>query len=126
MSSLALQAASAPVALIALMAVFGLTTMAAAVLAASAPAEHRASALSVYYLAAPVSMVLAAPFGLCLFRSVGAGANFTAVTLLGPFRPLQCGEVLVHFGQGSSRRFGSLEDGLAFGSRRLLPPGENR
>jgi hypothetical protein len=44
LSSLALQAAGASVALIALMAVFGvgfgLTTMAAAVLAASAPAEH--------------------------------------------------------------------------------------
>ena len=87
LTSLALQAAGAPVALIALMAVFGvgfgLTTMAAAVLAASAPAEHRASALSVYYLAAPVSMALAAPLGLWLFRSVGAGANFAAVTLLG-------------------------------------------
>ncbi len=87
LTSLALQAAGAPVALIALMAVFGvgfgLTTMAAAVLAANAPAEHRASALSVYYLAAPVSMALAAPLGLWLFRSVGAGANFAAVTLLG-------------------------------------------
>jgi MFS family permease len=57
--------------------------MAAAVLAASAPAEHRASALSVYYLAAPVSIALAAPLALWLFRSVGAGANFAAVTLLG-------------------------------------------
>jgi MFS family permease len=87
LASLTLQAAGAPVALIALMAVFGvgfgLTTMAAAVLAASAPAEHRASALSVYYLAAPVSIALAAPLGLWLFRSVGAGANFAAVTLLG-------------------------------------------
>lgn len=87
LSSLALQAAGAPEALIALMAGFGvgfgLTTMAAAVLAATAPAEHRASALSVYYLAAPVSMALAAPLGLWLFRSVGAGANFAAVTLLG-------------------------------------------
>ena len=87
LTSLALQAAGAPGTLIVLMAVFGvgfgLTTMAAAVLAASAPAEHRASALSVYYLAAPVSIALAAPLALWLFRSVGAGANFAAVTLLG-------------------------------------------
>jgi MFS family permease len=87
LASLALQAVGAPVALIGLMAVFGvgfgLTTMAAAVLAASVPGEHRGSALSVYYLAAPVSMALAAPLGLWLFRSVGAGANFAAVTLLG-------------------------------------------
>ena len=86
-ASLGLQLAAVPSALIALMAVFGvgygLITMAAAVLAASAPAEQRGRALSVYYLAAPVSMALAAPLGLWLFRTVGAHANFALVTLLG-------------------------------------------
>jgi predicted MFS family arabinose efflux permease len=53
------------------------------VLAASGPAERRTGALSVYYLAAPVSMVVAAPLGLWLFRHVGVGANFTMVTILG-------------------------------------------
>jgi MFS family permease len=85
--SVGLQAAGAPASLIVLMAVFGvgfgLATMAAAVLAASGPAERRAGALSVYYLAAPVSMAVAAPFGLWLFRASGAGANFFVVTLLG-------------------------------------------
>jgi predicted MFS family arabinose efflux permease len=57
--------------------------MASAVLAASASVERRASALGVYYLAAPISMALAAPLGLWLFRSVGVGANFALVTLLG-------------------------------------------
>jgi MFS family permease len=87
LTSLALQATGTPGSLIALMAVFGvgfgLTTMAAAVLAAGAPVERRAGALGFYYLAAPVSMSLAAPLGLWLFRSVGAGGNFAAVTLLG-------------------------------------------
>ena len=84
LASLGLQAASGPAALIALMAGFGvgygLVTMAAAVLAASAPAERRGRALSLYYLAAPVSMAVAAPLGLWLFREVGAGANFALVT----------------------------------------------
>jgi MFS family permease len=79
--------AGGPAALIALMAGFGvgygLVTMAAAVLAASAPAEQRGRALSLYYLAAPVSMAVAAPLGLWLFREVGATANFALVTLLG-------------------------------------------
>jgi predicted MFS family arabinose efflux permease len=57
--------------------------MAAAVLAASAPAERRGRALSVYYMAAPVSMAVAAPVGLWLFREVGAGATFAMVTVLG-------------------------------------------
>ena len=87
LTSLGFQAASAPAALIALMAAFGvgfgLVTMAAAILAASGPAERRAGALSVYYLAAPVSIALAAPLGLWLFRHVGVGANFTLVTILG-------------------------------------------
>lgn len=87
LSSLALQAAAGPPGLIALMAGFGvgygLTTMAAAVLAASAPAERRARALSVYYLAAPVSMAVAAPLGLWLFRDIGVAANFGMVTVLG-------------------------------------------
>jgi len=87
LASLGLQAAAGPPALIALMAAFGvgygLVTMAAAVLAASAPPERRGRALSVYYLAAPVSMAVAAPLGLWLFREVGARANFALVTLLG-------------------------------------------
>ena len=87
LSSLGLQVASAPAALIAAMAGFGvgfgLTTMAAVVQAASAPAGRRGRALSVYYLAAPVSMALAAPLGLWLFRAVGARATFAMVTLLG-------------------------------------------
>jgi predicted MFS family arabinose efflux permease len=62
---------------------YGLATMAAAVLAAGAPAEVRGRALGVYYLAAPVSMAAAAPLGLWLFREVGAGANFALVTVLG-------------------------------------------
>src|SRR5262245_39831456 len=87
LASLGLQAAGSPAALIALMAGFGvgygLVTMAAAVLAASAPAEQRGRALSVYYLAAPVSMAVAAPLGLWLFREIGAAANFALVALLG-------------------------------------------
>jgi MFS family permease len=87
LASLGLQAAGGPPALIALMAGFGvgygLVTMAAAVLAASAPAAQRGRSLSIYYLAAPVSMAAAAPLGLWLFREVGAGANFALVTLLG-------------------------------------------
>jgi MFS family permease len=86
LASLGLQAAGGPPALIALMAGFGvgygLVTMAAAVLAASAPAAQRGRSLSIYYLAAPVSMAAAAPLGLWLFREVGAGANFALVTLL--------------------------------------------
>jgi len=87
LSSLGLQAAGGPAGLIALMAGFGvgygLVTMAAAVLAASAPPEHRGRALSVYYLSAPVAMAVAAPLGLWLFRALGAAANFALVTLLG-------------------------------------------
>lgn len=86
-SSLALQFATGPPGLIGLMALFGvgygLTTMAAAVLAASAPPERRARALSVYYLAAPVSMAVAAPLGLWLFQVAGVAANFAMVTVLG-------------------------------------------
>jgi MFS family permease len=87
LSSLGLQAATEPTALIGVMAGFGvgygLATMAAAVQAASAPAEQRGRALGVYYLAAPVSMAVAAPLSLWLFREVGPGANFAMVTLLG-------------------------------------------
>jgi len=87
LASLGFQAVTGPPALIALMACFGvgygLATMAAAVLAASGPAERRAGALSIYYLAAPVSMAAATPLGLWLFQHVGVGANFTMVTVLG-------------------------------------------
>jgi MFS family permease len=87
LASLALQLAARPPVIIGVIAVFGvgygLTTMAAAVLAASAPPERRGQALGVYYLAAPVSMALAAPLGLWLFRDVGPGANFAMVTALG-------------------------------------------
>ena len=87
LASLGLQIAARPSPLIALMGGFGvgygLVTMAAAVLAASAPAERRGQALSIYYLSAPVSMAVAAPLGIWLFREVGAGANFALVTLLG-------------------------------------------
>jgi MFS family permease len=86
LASLGFQAATGPGALTVLMACFGvgfgLATMAAAVLAASAPVERRAAALSIYYLAAPVSMALAAPLGLWLYRQVGVGANFASVTVL--------------------------------------------
>jgi MFS family permease len=87
LGSLGLQVATRPAMIIGVMAGFGvgygLATMAAAVLAASAPAEQRGRALGVYYLAAPVSMAVAAPLGLWLFREVGAGANFAMVTVLG-------------------------------------------
>jgi predicted MFS family arabinose efflux permease len=87
LTSLGFHAARQPGTFIALTAGFGigygLVTMAAAVLAASAPPEQRGKALSIYYLAAPVSMAVAAPIGLWLFREVGAGANFLCVTLLG-------------------------------------------
>ena len=87
LTSLGFQAARQPSAFIALTAGFGigygLVTMAAAVLAASVPAEQRGKALSIYYLAAPLSMAVAAPLGLWLFREVGAVANFAGVTLLG-------------------------------------------
>jgi hypothetical protein len=73
LASLGFLAAGGPSALIALMGGFGvgygLVTMAAAVLAASAPAEQRGRALSIYYLSAPVSMAVAAPLGLWLPRS---------------------------------------------------------
>jgi MFS family permease len=78
LSSVGFQALTAPSALVVLMAVFGvgfgLVTMAAAMMAASAPAERRAEALSVYYLAAPVAMAVAAPLGLsgCSATSVSA------------------------------------------------------
>ncbi|MBM4440891.1 MAG: MFS transporter [Candidatus Rokubacteria bacterium] len=87
LSSLGLQVATAPAALIGAMAGFGvgfgLTTMASVVQAASGPAEQRGRSLGVYYLAAPVSMAMAAPLGLWLFREVGAGATFAMVTVLG-------------------------------------------
>jgi len=121
LTSLALQAAGAPATLIVLMAVFGvgfgLTTMAAAVLAASAPAEHRASALSVYYLAAPVSIALAAPLALWLFRSVGAGANFAAVTLLG----LATAAFGLSSHVGAARRTGPVARRITLWSRDAAP-----
>ena len=87
LSSLGLQAATRPLVFIGVMAGFGagfgLATMAAAVQAASAPADRRGSALGVYYLTPPISMAIAAPLGLWLFREVGVSANFAVVTLLG-------------------------------------------
>ena len=87
LSSLGLQVATRPLVFIGVMAGFGagfgLATMAAAVQAASAPADRRGSALGIYYLTSPVSMAVAAPLGLWLFREVGVGANFAMVTLLG-------------------------------------------
>jgi MFS family permease len=87
LASLGFQGAGRPAALVVLMACFGvgfgLTTMAAAVLAAGAPTDRRAGALGVYYLAAPVSMAIAAPLGLWLYRHQGVGANFIAITVLG-------------------------------------------
>jgi MFS family permease len=86
LASLGMQAASQPAALITLMAGigvgYGLVTMAAAVLAASAPPERRAGALSVYYMAAPVAMAVATPLALTLFRNVGIAANLALVTAL--------------------------------------------
>ena len=86
-ASLGFQVAGRPVVLIVLMACFGvgfgLATMAAAVLAARAPTDRRAGALGVYYLAAPVSMAIAAPLGLWLYRHQGVGANFALITVLG-------------------------------------------
>lgn len=87
LASLGFQVAGRPAALIVLMACFGvgfgLATMAAAVLAASAPTDRRVGALGVYYLAAPVSMAIAAPLGLWLYRHQGVGANFAVITVLG-------------------------------------------
>jgi MFS family permease len=87
LASLGLPVAGGPPAFIALMACFGvgygLVTMAAAVLAASAPSAERGRALSLYYLAAPVSMAAAAPLGLWIYREIGARANFALVTVLG-------------------------------------------
>ena len=87
LSSLGLQLATRPAVFIAVMAGFGagfgLATMAAAVQAASAPADRRGSALGIYYLTSPLSMAVAAPLGLWLFRELGVGANFAMVTLLG-------------------------------------------
>jgi MFS family permease len=87
LSALGLQVATAPAALIAAMAGFGvgygMTTMAAAVRAASGPTEQRGRALGVYYLAAPISMALATPLGLWLFREVGAAATFAMAAALG-------------------------------------------
>jgi MFS family permease len=86
-ASLGFQVAGRPATLIVLMACFGvgfgLATMAAAVLAASAPTDRRAGALGVYYLAAPVSTAIAAPLGLWLYRQQGVGANFAVITVLG-------------------------------------------
>lgn len=85
--SLGLQAASGPAAIIALMGGMGLghglVSMAASVLAASGPAERRGRALSLYYLASPVAMAVAAPVALALARHVGMRANFALVTILG-------------------------------------------
>lgn len=87
LASLGLQAAAGPAVLTALMAAigvgYGLVTMAAAMLAASAPAERRARALSIYYMAPPVAMAVATPLALALFRGPGIGANFALVTALG-------------------------------------------
>jgi MFS family permease len=87
LASLGFQVAGRPTMLIVLMACFGvgfgLATMAAAILAASAPTDRRAGALGVYYLAAPVSMAIAAPLGLWLYRHQGVGANFAVITVLG-------------------------------------------
>ena len=87
LASLGLQAAAGPAVLTALMAAigvgYGLVTMAAAMLAASAPAERRARALSIYYMAPPMAMAVATPLALALFRGPGIGANFALVTALG-------------------------------------------
>jgi len=79
LASLGFQAVTGPPALIALMACFGvgygLATMAAAVLAASGPAERRAGALSIYYLAAPVSMATASPATVTSDTCLGSSAS---------------------------------------------------
>jgi MFS family permease len=119
--SLGFQAARGPLGFIALMAGFGvgygLTTMAAAVLAASAPPEQRGRALSVYYLAAPVSMAVAAPLGLWLFRAVGPGANFGMVTALA----LAAGACGLAPGSALGRRVATVAGGRALWSRNALP-----
>jgi MFS family permease len=121
LSSLGFQAATGPRAFIALMAGFGvgygLTTMGAAVLAASAPPERRGRALSVYYLAAPVSMAVAAPLGLWLFREVGAGANFTMVTVLA-LAAAACG---LSPGSAAGRRVACAPSAKQLWSRSALP-----
>ncbi len=121
LSSLGFQAATGPRAFIALMAGFGvgygLTTMAAAVLAASAPPERRGRALSVYYLAAPVSMAVAAPLGLWLFREVGAGANFAMVTVLA-LAAAACG---LSPGSAAGRRMTPAPGARPLWSRNALP-----
>jgi MFS family permease len=120
LSSLALQLATRPPAIIGVIAVFGigygLTTMAAAVLAASAPPERRGQALGVYYLTAPVSMALAAPVGLWLFGEVGAGANFAMVTALA------LAAAAFGFAPGSAARPGARAPGAsALWSRGAVP-----
>ena len=121
LASLGLQAASGPPVIIGVMAAFGvgygLATMAAAVLAASAPAERRGRALGVYYLAAPVSMAVAAPLGLWLFREVGAGANFAMVTGLA-LAAAACGLLP---GSAAVRRMGPAPGASPFWSRGAVP-----
>jgi MFS family permease len=121
LGSLGFQAAAGPRAFIALMAGFGvgygLTTMAAAVLAASAPPERRGRALSAYYLAAPVSMAVAAPLGLWLFREVGAGANFAMVTVLA-LATAACG---LSPGSAAGRRVAPAAGAKPLWSRGALP-----
>jgi MFS family permease len=121
LSSLGLQVATAPAALIAAMAGFGvgfgLTTMAAAVQAASAPAEQRGRALGVYYLAAPISMAAAAPLGLWLFREAGAGATFAMVTILG----LAAAAFAFSPALASRRRVGRARGASSLWSRGAMP-----
>jgi len=121
LGSLGLQVATSPPVLIWMMAGFGvgygLATMAAAVLAASAPAEQRGRALGVYYMAAPVSMAVAAPLGLWLFREVGAGANFAMVSLLG----LAAGAFGCFPGSADQRRAAPALGGSPLWSRGAVP-----
>lgn len=89
LSSLGLQAATRPLVFIGVMAGFGagfgLATMAAAVQAASAPADRRGSALGIYYLTSPVSMAVAAP--LELGGNGIASAVISSITSIATMRP---------------------------------------
>jgi hypothetical protein len=62
-------------------------------------------------------MALAAPLGLWLFRSVGAGANFAAVALLG----LATAAFGLSLDVGVARRTGSMASRVTLCSRGAVP-----
>jgi predicted MFS family arabinose efflux permease len=116
LSSAAFHLAGTPAGMIALMVGLGsasaLISTAAGVLAAGAAAPAvRGEALSIYYMAAPVAMVVGAPMGLALMQVGGASLSFTVVTgvaiLLLALALLPTTRVRGHGGAGSRFRLGS-------------------